>query len=139
MQNLLRLASINFTLARYGLDEVVSSIHFFRPLYLLARINPFNWFRSDDHSQAERLRLCIEELGPIFIKFGQLLSTPGQTPFGFLKFCRNRDGAQQTAHGHLGKLQTIQTVGLGSCTHWTWYPAGRRHQSGQSRTLNGTG
>ena len=75
MRNLLRLASINFTLARYGLDEIVLSMHFFRPLYLLGKINPFNWFRGDHHSQAERLRLCIEELGPIFIKFGQMLST----------------------------------------------------------------
>jgi ubiquinone biosynthesis protein len=75
MQNLFRLVSINFTLARFGLDEVVLSLHFFRPLYLLRTINPFNWFRKSDLSQAQRLRLCIEELGPIFIKFGQMMST----------------------------------------------------------------
>jgi ubiquinone biosynthesis protein len=75
MRNLLRLVSINFTLARFGLDQVVLSIHFFRPLYLLGVINPFNWFRSKDQSQAERLRLCIESLGPIFIKFGQMMAT----------------------------------------------------------------
>jgi len=75
VRKLFRLVSINFTLARYGLDEIVLSMHFFRPLYLLGVINPFNWFRSKDLSQAQRLRLCIEELGPIFIKFGQMLST----------------------------------------------------------------
>jgi ubiquinone biosynthesis protein len=75
MRHLFRLVSINFTLARFGLDQIVLSIHFFRPLYLLAVINPFNWFRSNDLSQAERLRLCIESLGPIFIKFGQMMST----------------------------------------------------------------
>ncbi len=75
MRNLLRLISINFTLARYGLDEIILSMHFFRPLYLLRLVNPFNWFRNGDLSQAERLRLCIESLGPIFIKFGQMLST----------------------------------------------------------------
>jgi ubiquinone biosynthesis protein len=75
MRNLFRLVSINFTLARFGLDQVVLSIHFFRPLYLLGVINPFNWFRSKDQSQAERLRLCIETLGPIFIKFGQMMAT----------------------------------------------------------------
>jgi len=75
MRNLFRLVSINFTLARFGLDQVVLSIHFFRPLYLLGVINPFNWFRSKDQSQAERLRLCIESLGPIFIKFGQMMAT----------------------------------------------------------------
>jgi len=75
MRNLLRLISINFTLARFGLDEVVLSLHFYRPLYLLGKVNPFNWFRSNDLSEAERLRLCIESLGPIFIKFGQLMAT----------------------------------------------------------------
>ena len=75
MRNLVRLISINFTLARYGLDEVILSLHFFRPLYLLGLITPFNWFRGNDLSEAERLRRCIESLGPIFIKFGQMLST----------------------------------------------------------------
>jgi len=75
MRNLIRLIEINFTLARFGLDEIILSTHFFRPLYLLGLINPFNWFRDNDLSQAERLRLCIESLGPIFIKFGQMLAT----------------------------------------------------------------
>ena len=75
MQVLRRLVAINFTLARFGLDEVILSLHFWRPLYLLGLINPFNWFRGKDLSQAERLRLCIESLGPIFIKFGQMMAT----------------------------------------------------------------
>jgi len=75
MKLLYRLIVINFTMARYGLDEIILSIHFFRPLWLLGLINPFNWFRGRSLSQAERLRLCIESLGPIFIKFGQMLST----------------------------------------------------------------
>ncbi len=75
MRNLFRLIAVNFTMARFGLDEVVLSIHFFRPLYWIGLVNPFNWFRSREQSQAVRLRLCIESLGPIFIKFGQMLST----------------------------------------------------------------
>ncbi len=75
MNKLFRLIAINFTAARFGLDQIVLSIHFFRPLYLLALINPFNWYRDRNQSQAVRLRLCIEALGPIFIKFGQALST----------------------------------------------------------------
>lgn len=75
MRHLSRLIVINFTLARFGLDEIILSMHFFRPLYLLGLINPFNWFRGNERSQAERLRLCIESLGPIFIKFGQMLAT----------------------------------------------------------------
>jgi ubiquinone biosynthesis protein len=82
MRNLIRLIAINFTLARFGLDEIILSMHFFRPLYLLGLINPFNWFRGNNLSQAERLRLCIESLGPIFIKFGQQqLGMPLQQAF----------------------------------------------------------
>ena len=75
MSTIYRLIVINFTLARYGLDEIILSIHFFRPLRLLGLINPFNWFRSNSQSKAVRLRLCIESLGPIFIKFGQMMAT----------------------------------------------------------------
>ena len=75
MNRLRRLIVINFTLARYGLDEVLAPLPFLGPLRWLSWINPFNWFRSNDLTHAERLRLCIEELGPIFIKFGQMLST----------------------------------------------------------------
>ena len=75
MNTLYRLLVINFTMARYGLDEIILSIHFFRPLRFLGLINPFNWFRNNSLSQAQRLRLCIESLGPIFIKFGQMLAT----------------------------------------------------------------
>ncbi len=75
MSTLYRLIVINFTLARYGLDEIILSIHFYRPLRLLGIINPFNWFRNKSQSQAVRLRRCIESLGPIFIKFGQMMAT----------------------------------------------------------------
>ena len=75
MSTLYRLIAINFTMARYGLDEIILSIHFFRPLRFLGLVNPFNWFRSNSLSRAERLRLCIESLGPIFIKFGQMIAT----------------------------------------------------------------
>lgn len=70
-----RLFIINLTLARYGLDEVILSLHLFSPLRFLVYLNPFNWFRDKEISQARRIRYCIESLGPIFIKFGQLLAT----------------------------------------------------------------
>jgi ubiquinone biosynthesis protein len=70
-----RLLHINFTLARFGLDEIILQLHLFAPLRFVIYLNPFNWFRDNSVSQAVRLRLCIESLGPIFIKFGQLLAT----------------------------------------------------------------
>jgi ubiquinone biosynthesis protein len=75
MKNLFRLIAINYTLARFGLDEIVLSFHYLRTLKFLSIINPFNWFRNTQTTPAERLRLCIESLGPIFIKFGQMLAT----------------------------------------------------------------
>jgi len=75
IKRLLRLSHINWTLARYGLDEIILSLHLLRPLRVLIWLNPYNWFRDREQSQAHRLRLCIEELGPIFIKFGQMMAT----------------------------------------------------------------
>lgn len=75
ISTLFRLISINLTLARYGLDEIILSLHLFSPVRFLVYLNPFNWFRDKNVSQARRIRLCIESLGPIFIKFGQLLAT----------------------------------------------------------------
>jgi len=75
LSSLYRLFIINLTLARFGLDEIILSLHLFTPLRFLVYLNPYNWFRDKNISQAVRLRLCIESLGPIFIKFGQLLAT----------------------------------------------------------------
>jgi ubiquinone biosynthesis protein len=36
---------------------------------------PAIWFRKTDPARAVRLRVALEELGPIFVKFGQTLST----------------------------------------------------------------
>ena len=75
ISTLYRLFVINLTLARFGLDEIILSLHLFRSLRFLLYLNPFNWVRDRELSQAKRIRLCIESLGPIFIKFGQLLAT----------------------------------------------------------------
>ncbi len=74
-RNLYRLSIINLTLAKFGLDEIILSLNILSPLRFIRWFNPYNWFRTQEHSHAVRLRLCIESLGPIFIKFGQMLST----------------------------------------------------------------
>ena len=75
ISTLFRLIHINLTLARYGLDEIILSLHLFSPLRFLIYLNPYTWLRDKKQSRAVRIRLCIESLGPIFIKFGQLLAT----------------------------------------------------------------
>ncbi len=72
----LRLLQIQRALVRHGLDEYVRETHLFRPVRFLILLSPWTWFqRSRGVSRGERLRLALEELGPIFVKFGQALST----------------------------------------------------------------
>ncbi len=50
--------------------------HLYRPLRFIFFLSPGIWFeRRRDASRGERLRLALEELGPIFVKFGQAVST----------------------------------------------------------------
>ncbi|MDH5229473.1 MAG: ubiquinone biosynthesis regulatory protein kinase UbiB [Gammaproteobacteria bacterium] len=72
---LFRVLHINRVLVRHGLDEIILATHLFRPVRMVQLIFPWRWFRRHQQPQAERIRLCLEDLGPIFIKFGQMLST----------------------------------------------------------------
>ena len=71
-----RLLEIQRVLVRHGLDEIVLATHLFRPLRFAFYLSPATWFqRKRAGTRGERLRLAFEELGPIFMKFGQMLST----------------------------------------------------------------
>ena len=72
-KTLLRLLGIQRVLVRHGLDEVIKATHFLRPLRYLFYLFP----RSSDRNEAlgVRIRRALEELGPIFVKFGQAVST----------------------------------------------------------------
>ncbi|MDE0919512.1 MAG: ubiquinone biosynthesis regulatory protein kinase UbiB [Arenicellales bacterium] len=59
----------------YGLDELLSEQHVFRQYKALLFFFPAFWQRRSDASRGARLRQALEQLGPIFIKFGQVLST----------------------------------------------------------------
>jgi ubiquinone biosynthesis protein len=73
---LARLVEIQRVLVRHGLDEFVRETHLYRPLRYLFLLSPWTWFeRRKQASRGERLRLAFEELGPIFVKFGQAVST----------------------------------------------------------------
>ncbi len=72
---ILRLIYINFVLVRHGLDEVIFAIHLFRPIRFVYYLLPWNWFRRKRAPLGERIRRALEDLGPVFVKFGQMLST----------------------------------------------------------------
>ena len=70
-----RLYRIIKTFLQYGLDELIPS-HLLPWYAKLIRFSLF-WLRNKhkDKTSAARLRLAIESLGPVFVKFGQMLST----------------------------------------------------------------
>jgi ubiquinone biosynthesis protein len=71
-----RLLDIQRVLVRHGLDEIILATHLFRPLRYAFYLSPATWFeRRKGGPRGERIRLALEELGPIFVKFGQALST----------------------------------------------------------------
>jgi len=70
-----RIFQINVTLVKHGLEEVIFAVHLFRPIRFLLLLMPWHWFRRVDISHGVRIRRVLEDLGPIFVKFGQALST----------------------------------------------------------------
>jgi len=75
---LVRLLDIQRVLLKHGLDDYVTATHLYRPLRFLFSLWLGLWFGFGRHqaaSRGARTRLALEELGPIFVKFGQALST----------------------------------------------------------------
>ena len=66
-----RLIAIQRILVRHRLDDVVSATHLFRPVAWLFRLLP----RRRAAPMGVRIRRALEELGPVFVKFGQAVST----------------------------------------------------------------
>ena len=75
MKGVLRASRIGRVLLRYRLDDLLDGTPAERWLKLA---RPFVPRASADiavQSRGARLRLALQELGPIFVKFGQILST----------------------------------------------------------------
>lgn len=68
-----RLLKIYVVLLRFGLDDIILS-PWFKTARILKLLNPW-YLRYRWMKKGKRLRLALEKLGPIFIKFGQILST----------------------------------------------------------------
>ncbi len=73
MRQFWRLSFIFFIVLRYGLDELALSPFRQRRVRLLVRLITVG--RRLDQPRGVRLRQACERLGPIFVKFGQVLST----------------------------------------------------------------
>jgi len=70
---LFRLIKIIFVILRFGLDEFLLAHE--RVRWMRVPLNILLFLRNTDKPRAVRLRLALEALGPIFVKFGQMLST----------------------------------------------------------------
>ena len=68
-----RLLTIIFVIFKFGLDEFIANHFKFKPLHILLKCM-FFW-RNTEAPRGVRLRLALERLGPLFVKFGQMLST----------------------------------------------------------------
>lgn len=72
-QNSYRVIQIIYISLKYGLDEVLLKSSYLKVLKFFLYLNPSNWCRRR-LPYGERLALALQELGPIYVKFGQLLS-----------------------------------------------------------------
>ncbi|HUL10615.1 MAG TPA: ubiquinone biosynthesis regulatory protein kinase UbiB [Methylococcaceae bacterium] len=70
-----RLLYIQWVLVYHGLDDLILATHLFRPVRFLAALTPGYWMRAKHAPRGLRIRQALEDLGPIFVKFGQTLST----------------------------------------------------------------
>lgn len=75
MMRLFRGLYIAWVVLRHGLDELVLSGFSHPGLRMLTGLLTIGRSRTLDQPRGQRLRLALEALGPIFVKFGQVLST----------------------------------------------------------------
>ncbi|QBZ82379.1 putative protein kinase UbiB [Hydrogenovibrio crunogenus] len=74
-RQLTRIIKINRVLTHYQIDKLVLSETKYAWLIVANLLLPWNWRFQSRGNRGERIRLALEELGPIFIKLGQALST----------------------------------------------------------------
>ncbi|NNF68095.1 MAG: ubiquinone biosynthesis regulatory protein kinase UbiB [Gammaproteobacteria bacterium] len=76
-RHLLRLLGIYRVLVRHDLEEIALATHMLGPLRFLGFLSPstWSWLKKKKTPLGVRIRRAMEDLGPVFIKFGQALST----------------------------------------------------------------
>ncbi len=75
MKPFYRLWKIIAVVIKYRLSDLLLDLLKLPTLKPLVYLTPWQYFPNKEQSEAVRIRLALEELGPIFIKFGQTLST----------------------------------------------------------------
>lgn len=75
MTRLQRLFRISWVFCRYRLDTFLPLAELPAPVKVLFILAPWHFFPQPKLDRGDRLRRALEELGPVFVKFGQILST----------------------------------------------------------------
>ncbi|MCF6345970.1 MAG: ubiquinone biosynthesis regulatory protein kinase UbiB [Thiomicrorhabdus sp.] len=75
LKQFFRIIKINRVLTYYQIDKMVLTDTKYAWLIWLNMVAPWNWRKKSTGNRGENIRLALEELGPIFIKLGQALST----------------------------------------------------------------
>ena len=75
MKKILRLFKIYVVIMKNSLDKDLFNFKFLWVLKFFRIFFPTLWFRNNTLSRGERIKNTFEELGPIFVKLGQTIST----------------------------------------------------------------
>ena len=76
LRALKRFSSILNVFIKFHLDELIDELGANKRGKIILFLFPRRWFRGKaDQPRGERIRLALEELGPLYVKFGQSLST----------------------------------------------------------------
>lgn len=73
--NFIQFIRIFYLTFRYNLDEFLLQVPYCRKLYFLRWCNPFYIFSNRYIPRGKRLTIALQKAGPLFVKFGQILST----------------------------------------------------------------
>lgn len=75
LKNIFHLYRIGRVLIRHDLDEFLQAMSSPKWVMVLLKIVPTGWRGDQSSNRGVRLREALQELGPVFVKFGQMLST----------------------------------------------------------------
>lgn len=77
LTHIARFAKIERVMVKYALEELFLDATALRSLKHVFVLSPTRWRSAETRAlpRAQRIRLALEELGPVFVKLGQVLST----------------------------------------------------------------
>ena len=77
LTHIARFAKIERVMVKYALEELFLDATPLKALKHVFLLSPTRWMNKDTRTlpRAQRIRLALEDLGPVFVKLGQVLST----------------------------------------------------------------